>query len=165
MTSYNNTTNSKTCGPLTAALILIALSSIALSSAAQQSPDQNDPPRPRKHLTHSGTYSVPAGDKNWILYHDAEQAKIDRLQAELNDIQRKVDKEMMKTLIGDLVEDKILADAKDLQWLSLTEDKLIVNGRKQSRALHRKFVKKYIYKHGFGIFYGDPDGQKNGSSD
>ncbi len=157
-------TASKTRGPLMAALIMVAFS-IALSSAAQQSPDQNDPPRPRRQLTHSGPYSMPAGDKNWILYHDAEQARIDRLQTELNDIQRKVDKEMMKALIGDLVEEKILGDVKDLQWLSLTEDRLIVNGRKQPRALHRKFVKKYIRKAGFGIFYGDPDAKKNVSAD
>jgi len=157
-------TTSKTRSPLTAALI-IALSSIALSSAAQQSPDQNDPPRPRKHFTHSGPNSLPVGDKEWILYHDAEQSKIDRLQAELNALQQRVDNEMMKVLISDLVKEKILADAKDFQWLALTEHKLIVNGRKQSRALHRKFVKKYIYKAGFGIFYGDPGAKYDGSSD
>jgi hypothetical protein len=44
-------------------------------------------------------------------------------------------------------------------WLALTADKLIVNGKTQSKALHRKFRKKYIRKAGFGIFYGNPPKQ------
>jgi hypothetical protein len=148
-------------GLLTAALVLSAL-----FATAQQSSDNSDQPkndqrnnqrngRPRKQSTQSGAYSVHANGKTWVGYND-QQATIDRMQAELDAMQRRLDKEMMRSLISDLVAEKVLADEGQCIWLALTADKLIVNGKTQSKALHRKFKKKYIRKAGFGIFYGNP---------
>lgn len=83
------------------------------------------------------------------------------MQADLDALQRKLDKEMMRSLIADLVMEKILVDGDHCVWLALTADKLIVNGKTQSKALQRKFKKKYIRKAGFGIFYGNPPQGKN----
>jgi hypothetical protein len=78
------------------------------------------------------------------------------LDAEAGARQMRADREMMRNLIRDLVKEKIISDEKDLSWMALTDDKLIVNGKKQPKSVHEKFVSKYITKPGFGIFYGDP---------
>jgi ribosomal protein L17 len=146
---------------MTGGLLTAALALSVLCTTAQQAPDRNDQQgddRPRKQLTYSGSYSVNTKGRSWVTYND-QQARIDRMQAELDAMQRKLDNEMIRSLISDLVAEKILADEDQCKWLALTADKLIVNGKTQSKALHRKFKKKYIRKAGFGIFYGNPPKQ------
>jgi hypothetical protein len=150
---------SNTTGGFLAAALMV----IAMSAQAQNGSETND--ISGKQYSRSGANSVAVNVHIWTRYRDAQQAKINRMQARVDAMQQGADRQMMRSLIGDLVNERILRDPKDLVWLALTGDKLIVNGKKQRSALHRKFKSKYIYKSGYGIFYGDPSGKISDKSE
>jgi len=79
---------------------------------------------------------------------DQEQAEIDRKQAE-------EDRALVKAVITQLVSDNVIPDEKSLVRLRLTEDELVINGKKQPEELHNKYKAKYLKKPGFGIYYGE----------
>ena len=64
-------------------------------------------------------------------------------------------KKMLHGLIEDLVNTKAVRDQKSIDWFALTDDELIVNGKKQSARLHEKLKMKYEIGPGFGFYYGN----------
>lgn len=89
---------------------------------------------------------------------DRAQAEIDRAQAAKDRIQaekdRKEAEELMKGLIAEMITDKLVKDKESLNGFRLTEDAFVVNGVKQSDALHTKYLQKFIKRQGYGIYYG-----------
>lgn len=89
---------------------------------------------------------------------DRQQAERDRAQAEKDRIQaekdRKEAEELMKSIIEEMITDKLVKDKESLNGFRLTEDAFVVNGVKQSDALHTKYLQKFIKRQGYGIYYG-----------
>lgn len=89
---------------------------------------------------------------------DRAQAEIDRAQAQKDRIQaekdRKEAEELLKGLIAEMVNDKLIKDKESLNGFRLTEDAFVVNGVKQSQELHTKYLQKFIKRQGYGIYYG-----------
>jgi bla regulator protein BlaR1 len=65
------------------------------------------------------------------------------------------DQERVRGIIAELVKEKILADPASIEWFGLSENELIVNGRKQSTELQQKLRQKYNISTGNGLYYGD----------
>lgn len=82
---------------------------------------------------------------------DRQQAAKDRIQAEKD---RKEAEELMKSLIEEMISDKLIKDKESLNGFRLTEDAFVVNGVKQSQELHTKYLQKFIKRAGYGIYYG-----------
>jgi bla regulator protein BlaR1 len=57
------------------------------------------------------------------------------------------DQERVRGIIAELVKEKVLADPASIEWFGLSEDELIVNGRKQSAELQQKLKAKVRYQH------------------
>ncbi len=57
-------------------------------------------------------------------------------------------------VIADLVAAKVVPDAKSVKWFGLSNDELIVNGKKQPDALHEKLKAKYGVHENYGLYYG-----------
>lgn len=64
------------------------------------------------------------------------------------------DQERVRGVIEELVREKVLADHASIEWFGLSEDELIVNGRKQSAELQQKLKQKYGISTGNGLYYG-----------
>lgn len=109
----------------------------------------------KKQPSGSKGYDLPARDRIWILQSDAKQAEIDRMQARVNELQQHANNSLMRNLIDDLKEHRLIDDEKGL-WLALTGEKMIVNGKKITGSVYRRFRHKYVRKAGYGIFYGHP---------
>jgi bla regulator protein blaR1 len=69
------------------------------------------------------------------LKRDAEQLQRDKATAEK-------DKKAMEGLFLELVKDKLIKDKSELFDFELNEQVMIVNGKKQSDALHKKYFEK-----------------------
>jgi beta-lactamase regulating signal transducer with metallopeptidase domain len=91
------------------------------------------------------------------VVRDKEQEKMNAEQAERNEAQVKMNAEQvirnkeqeqrnaeLANLINDLVSGNIIKDSKSLKSFSLNGAELIVNGQKQSSAVHEKFKNKYL---------------------
>lgn len=74
---------------------------------------------------------------------DQKQARLDQIQAKKDQEEARKDQEMMKTLIADLVSDKIIQDEKSLHELTMNQDEMTVNGKKQPADVFTKYRKKY----------------------
>jgi hypothetical protein len=85
---------------------------------------------------------------------DREQADRDRQQAELDRRQAAEDRENMRRLIQLLVDKKLVPDAAGLKSLLLTEDELIVNGKKASPEIQKEIKEKYSRWARLGLSYG-----------
>lgn len=57
-------------------------------------------------------------------------------------------------VINALIEEKAIANFAAVEWFGLTENELVVNGVKQSEALHLKLKEQCAIKHNYGLFYG-----------
>jgi hypothetical protein len=82
---------------------------------------------------------------------DRQQAAKDRIQAEKD---RKEAQALLKSIIEEMISDKLVKDKESLNGFRLTEDAFVVNGVKQSQELHTKYLQKFIKRAGYGIYYG-----------
>ncbi|PWT95193.1 MAG: hypothetical protein C5B52_18320 [Bacteroidetes bacterium] len=64
-------------------------------------------------------------------------------------------KKMLTGLMEDLVNAKCAPNKNSIDWFALTNDELLVNGKKQNPELHEKLKMKYNVNSGFGIYYGN----------
>ncbi|HMF69960.1 MAG TPA: hypothetical protein VK616_00720, partial [Flavitalea sp.] len=64
------------------------------------------------------------------------------------------DMERAHGVIRDLVKEQIVPDAASVEWFGLTENELIVNGKKLDADLQQKLKTKYNIAQGHGLFYG-----------
>jgi hypothetical protein len=60
----------------------------------------------------------------------------------------------MQSLINDLVQNKVVADASAVESIGLREDQLVVNGQKAAEDVHQKMKVKYGIRPGYGLYYG-----------
>lgn len=84
---------------------------------------------------------------------DRAQAEEDRKQAELDRKQAEEDRALVKSLIAELIKQKIVSDEKDVTSVRLTNDEFYVNGKKQSEELHSKFKSTFLKKPGNSISF------------
>lgn len=85
---------------------------------------------------------------------DMEQAKKDEQQARLDQKQAEEDRALIKSLVDDLIKEKIMPNEKSLSNLTLNDDEFTVNGIKQSEGLHNKYKAKFLKKPGYSVSYG-----------
>ncbi|HEY4335589.1 MAG TPA: hypothetical protein VGM89_06815 [Puia sp.] len=85
---------------------------------------------------------------------DREQAQRDREQAERDRQQAAEDRENLRRLTAFLVDKKLIPDAASLKDLVLTDDELIINGKKASPELHKEIKEKYSTWAHHGFSYG-----------
>lgn len=64
------------------------------------------------------------------------------------------DRQRVRVVITALVANKSIPDAESLIWFGLTEDELVVNGQKQSEALHLQLKVQLGIKRDYGLYYG-----------
>jgi hypothetical protein len=74
---------------------------------------------------------------------DEEQAKLDQVQAEKDQKQAQEDERQLKLLVADLVNDKIVPDAKSVREIIFNKEGLTVNGVKQPDAVYQRYKAKY----------------------
>lgn len=74
---------------------------------------------------------------------DQEQARLDQIQAKKDQEEARKDQELMKQLIADVVSDKIVPDEKSLHDLTIDDEEMTVNGKKQPDDVFRKYKEKY----------------------
>jgi colicin import membrane protein len=84
---------------------------------------------------------------------DETQAKRDMEQAKLDMAMAEKDRDALKSLIAELVKEKLLPDEKSLRQLMLNEYVFVVNGQRQPEELLNKFKAKYITRPGYNISY------------
>jgi peroxiredoxin len=87
-----------------------------------------------------------ARDKEQAM-RDKEQAVRDKEQAARDKEQAVIDKResrLMEKFIEELIIEKIIINRKELDSFQLSDSELIVNGIKQSTALHEKLRDKYV---------------------
>ena len=86
---------------------------------------------------------------------DREQAVRDREQAEEDRRQAAEDRENLHRLISLHVDKKLIADAASLKNLVLTDDELLVNGKKVSPEIHKEVKENYSRWAHRGLSVGD----------
>jgi bla regulator protein blaR1 len=64
------------------------------------------------------------------------------------------DRQRVRVVITALVAHKSIPDPGSLIWFGLTEDELVVNGQKQSEALHKQLKVQLGIKRDYGLYYG-----------
>jgi len=74
---------------------------------------------------------------------DRIQADKDRAQAEIDRKHAEEDRKLMAQLISDLVNDKIIPNEDALHNLTMNDDEMTVNGKKQPDAVFNKYKEKY----------------------
>jgi uncharacterized protein (DUF3084 family) len=75
---------------------------------------------------------------------DREQATKDRKQAMKDREQAMKDRGQMEKIIGELINENIIKNKKELYSLHLNVTQLEVNGVIQPAAIHKKFKDKYV---------------------
>lgn len=85
---------------------------------------------------------------------DREQAERDRRQAAEDRRQAAEDRENLRRLTAFLVEKKLIPDTASLKSLLLTDDELIINGKKADPAIHKEIKEKYGRWAHLGFSYG-----------
>ncbi|PWU01252.1 MAG: hypothetical protein C5B52_07590 [Bacteroidetes bacterium] len=85
---------------------------------------------------------------------DREEALKDRQQAEVDRKLAEEDRKVFKSIVADLISEKIISSEDKLFNLKLTDTELTVNGVKKSNTLHQKFKTKYLNgKHKQVMYY------------
>ncbi|QIP13352.1 M48 family metalloprotease [Spirosoma aureum] len=64
------------------------------------------------------------------------------------------DQERVRGIIATLVEEKVVTDPASVDWFGLSEEELIVNGKKQPDELHQRLKAHYDIKPRYGLYYG-----------
>jgi colicin import membrane protein len=84
---------------------------------------------------------------------DQAQAKRDMEQAKLDMAMAEKDKAAFKSLIAELVKEKLIPDEKSLTQLMLNEYVFVINGQRQPEELLNKFKAMYITRTGYSISF------------
>lgn len=84
------------------------------------------------------------------LQRDKMQLKRDVEQMQRDKVAAEKDKKAMDELFSALVKDKLIKDKSELFDLEINEQVMIVNGKKQSDAMHKKYFEK-LSKHSTGV--------------
>jgi DNA mismatch repair ATPase MutL len=74
---------------------------------------------------------------------DREQAERDRQQAVLDRKRAEEDRAILRSLIQDAVKDGLVPDEDSVFSVKLNEDEFILNGKKPSEAIQKKYIAKY----------------------
>jgi len=74
---------------------------------------------------------------------DRAQADLDRQQSAKDRIHAEEDRKVMKNMIAELVNDHIISNEQELHHLVFNSDEMIINGKKQSNQVFKKFKEKY----------------------
>lgn len=64
------------------------------------------------------------------------------------------DRHRVLGVIDDLVKERVVPDANAVVWFGLSSNELIVNGIKQSDALHQRLKDTYGIRERYGLYYG-----------
>jgi transmembrane sensor len=116
-------------------LTLVAGDSIAILQSDTMLIKQTDTAHENKHRT---------GGRDTLVKH---------VQTALPDNPVK-QKEIMRSIISELVEAHLVRDQNTLVWLALNDTVLFINGEKQTAVIHKKFKEKYLQTPGIGFYYG-----------
>lgn len=90
---------------------------------------------------------------------DREQAAKDRIQADKDRAQAAEDRKQMKAMISDMVTDKIISEESALETVSITDDGMKVNGKKQDDEVFKKYRTKYSRFAGNNFYYNRSGGR------
>ena len=63
-------------------------------------------------------------------------------------------KNTARSIIDDLIKNKIVADKDQLNWFALDNRRFLVDGRTMPDSLHRAFVARYLKADSLGYYYG-----------
>lgn len=101
------------------------------------------------HIQFSKQNQLPKNDKKKLLQikHAAQSA-----DTIVNDYSHQ--RQVMISILNDLVSESLVADRKSIVWAALTDSVLIVNGETQPEALHQKIKTKYHIVAEQGYYYG-----------
>ncbi|SFD80266.1 hypothetical protein SAMN05518672_103276 [Chitinophaga sp. CF118] len=84
---------------------------------------------------------------------DRVQADKDRAQADIDRKKAEEDRKLVKTMISELINDKVIPNEESLHDLSLTNDEMTVNGKAQSADIFKKYKTKYARFAGNSFHY------------
>ena len=84
---------------------------------------------------------------------DKVQAERDQEQAKRDKIQAEEDEAIFKSIIREVVKDGLAPDEKSVTSLYFDKDELIVNGKKPSDELQKKYRAKFLIRPGYSISY------------
>ncbi len=84
---------------------------------------------------------------------DLQQELLDRQQAQMEKKLAAEDLLAVQKLIAELVKDGLAPDEKSVVSVTLNKDEFILNGKKQSDAVHKKYAGKYLVKPGYSISF------------
>ena len=90
---------------------------------------------------------------------DQKQALEDQKQAEVDRKQAEADRAMVKAMIKQIVAAGIVPNEESLSSFMLGADEFMVNGKKQSEELHKKFAELYLKHPGWCISFGNFSGR------
>jgi hypothetical protein len=116
----------------------------AAHDRAQADKDREQGERDREQAVHDQEQAA----------HDREQAVRDREQAERDRKQAAEDRENFRRLTALLVEKKLIPDSASLKDILLTDDELIINGKKASPEIHKEIKEKFSQWARLGLSYG-----------
>lgn len=94
--------------------------------------------------------------------HDQDQAKLDQEQAKRDQAQAEEDQRMIKAMLDDLVNDKIVPDEKSVREITLNADEMTVNGVKQPESVYQKYKTKYNHFALGNFSYGNDENNFHG---
>ncbi|GAA3969947.1 DUF4407 domain-containing protein [Mucilaginibacter dorajii] len=89
---------------------------------------------------------------------DQEQARLDQIQAKKDQAQAAEDQRQVKLLTADLVKDGIIPNADALHELTLNDEEMTVNGKKQPDTVFNKYKGKYNRFTKLNFSYGNSNG-------
>jgi hypothetical protein len=69
-------------------------------------------------------------------------------------------KQVMRSIIDDLVKEKIVPDKDSVEWFGLDAQRFVVNGRVMPVRVRQAFTAKYIKPDGMGYYFGAEKGGK-----
>jgi septal ring factor EnvC (AmiA/AmiB activator) len=80
----------------------------------------------------------------------------------IHDSLKAVQAQKVKDIINLLVKTGVVKSPESVQWFSLTDAALVVNGQQQDAALHQQLVKAYGIQPDLGLYYGNVPGPAKG---
>jgi hypothetical protein len=69
-------------------------------------------------------------------------------------------KQVMRSIIDNLVKEKIVPDKDGVKWFGLDPQHFVVNGRVMAVGMRQRFVAKYIKPDGLGYYFEAEKGEK-----
>jgi bla regulator protein BlaR1 len=77
-----------------------------------------------------------------------------RIRARVDSMNFTQELQKMRSIIIDLVNEKVVSKPSDVKWFGLSDTELLVNGIKQRDALQQRLKAKYGVREGNGLYYG-----------